>query len=72
MNTFKQRVRGIFTQNFHERLENPTRARCYITFCKISKQKCLDVMNIVNIHKYFWQSPNIPKFIDFVQNIGKS
>ena len=32
MNIFKQRVRDIFIQNWHERLENSTRARCSLTF----------------------------------------
>ena len=32
MNIFKQRVRDIFIQNWHERLEKSTRARCYLAF----------------------------------------
>ena len=30
LSTFKQIMRDVFTQNWHSRLENATRARCYI------------------------------------------
>ena len=37
----KQRVRDVFTQNWHSRLENSTKARCYISRATFQFQKYL-------------------------------
>ena len=47
----KQRVRDVFTQNWHSRLENSTRARCYITLASFQYQKYLDILNIGKYRK---------------------
>lgn len=46
LNIFKQRVGDVFRQNWHSRLENSTRARCYIAFADFQYQNYLDVLNI--------------------------
>ena len=43
LNIFKQRMRDFFTQDWHSRLQNSTRARCYLTFANFQYQKYLDV-----------------------------
>ena len=47
MNIFKQRIKDVFTQQWHARLENFTSARCYLTFATFQYQKYLDNLNIV-------------------------
>ena len=39
LNIFKQRMRDVFTQDWHSRLQNSTRARCYLTFANFQYQK---------------------------------
>ena len=51
LNIFKQRIKDIFTQDWHSRLENSTRARCYLTFANFKYQKYLDFLNIVKYRK---------------------
>ena len=49
---FKQRVRDVFTQNWHLRLEDSTRARCFITFSSFQYKTYLDMLNIAKYRKY--------------------
>ena len=51
MNIFKQRIKDVFTQQWHARLENSTRARCYLTFATFKYQQYLDNLNIVKYRK---------------------
>lgn len=51
LNIFKQRVRDVFTQEWHARLENSSRARCYITFSSFRYQTYLNVLNIGKYRK---------------------
>ena len=51
LGTFKQRVRDVFAQEWHTRLENSTRARCYITFASFQHQTYLDKLNISKYRK---------------------
>ena len=51
LNIFKQRVRDVFTQDWHSRLENSTRARCFLTFADFKYQEYLDVLNIMKYRK---------------------
>ena len=51
MNIFKQRIKDVFTQQWHARLENSTRARCYLTCATFQYQKYLDNLNIVKYRK---------------------
>ena len=51
LNIFKQRIKDVFTQEWHSRLENSTRARCYLTFANFQYQKYLNVLNIVKYRK---------------------
>ena len=51
LNIFKQRVRDVFTQTWHSRLENSTRARCFLTFADFKYQEYLDVLNIMKYRK---------------------
>ena len=51
INIFKQRIKDVFTQDWHTRLENSTRARCYLTFANFHYQKFLDILNIVKYRK---------------------
>ena len=48
---FKQRVRDVFTQDWHSRLENSTRARCFITFASFQYKTYLDTLNIAKYRK---------------------
>ena len=48
---FKQRITDNFTQNWHSRLENSTRARSYLTFANFQYQKYLDILSIVKYRK---------------------
>ena len=43
LNIFKQRVRDVFTQDWHSRLENSTKARRFLTFADFKYQEYLDV-----------------------------
>ena len=43
--------KDVFTQQWHARLENSTRARCYLTFATFKYQKYLDNLNIVKYRK---------------------
>ena len=51
MNIFKQRIKDVFTQQWHAKLENSTRARCYLTFATFKYQKYFDNLNIVKYRK---------------------
>lgn len=51
LKTFRQRVRDIYTQNWHSRLENSTRARCYLSFANFHYQTYLDKLNIAKYRK---------------------
>ena len=42
----------VFTQDWHSRLQNSTRARFYLTFANFQYQKYLDVLNIVKYRKH--------------------
>ena len=53
LNIFTQRIEDIFTQDWYSRLENSTRARCYLTFAYFKYQKYLDFLNIVKYRKCF-------------------
>lgn len=44
-------MRDVFTQDWHSRLENSTRARCYLTLADFKYQKYLDVLNIMKYRK---------------------
>ena len=48
---FKQRITDNFTQNWHSRLGNSTRARSYLTFANFQYQKYLDILSIVKYRK---------------------
>ena len=48
---FKLRVKDIFIQDWHSRLDNSTRARCFITFAKFQYQQYLDILNIEKYRK---------------------
>ncbi|MCG8074808.1 MAG: hypothetical protein JAY75_01015, partial [Candidatus Thiodiazotropha taylori] len=46
LKAFKLRLKDIFVQDWHSRLETSTRARCYITFANFQYQHYLKVLNI--------------------------
>ena len=48
---FKTRVKDIYVQDWHFRLENSTRARCYINVAKFYFQKYLDLLKIEKYRK---------------------
>ena len=49
LNTFKTRVKDIFVQDWHARLEASTRARCYINIANFQHQKYLE---LIKVEKY--------------------
>ena len=49
LNTFKTRVKDIFIQDWHARLEASTRARCYINIANFQHQKYLE---LIKVEKY--------------------
>ena len=44
-------MRDVLTQDWHSRLENSTRARCFLTFADFKYQEYLDVLNIMKYRK---------------------
>ena len=44
LNIFKQRIKDIFTQEWHSRIEDSTRAMCYLTFACFQYHKYLDCL----------------------------
>ena len=48
---FKQRVRDVFTKDWHSRLEDSTKARCFITFSSFQYKTYLDMLNIAKYRK---------------------
>ena len=48
---FKQRVRDIFIQEWHARLENSTRARFYVNIANFKYQTYLDTLTVKNFNK---------------------
>ena len=51
LSIFKQRVTDSFIQNWHARLNDSTRARCYITFASFEHKKYLEVLNVTKYRK---------------------
>ena len=49
--TFQTRVKDIYVQDGHARLENSTRARFYINVAKFEFQKYLDLLEIEKYRK---------------------
>ena len=49
LNIFKQRMSDVF--DWHSRLQDSTRARCYLTFAKFLYQKYFALLNIVKYRK---------------------
>ena len=43
---FKTRVKDVYIQDWHSRLENSTRARCYINIAKFQFQQYLEILKI--------------------------
>ena len=48
---FKTRVKDVYIQDWHSRLENSTRARCYINIAKFQFQQYLDILKIQKYRK---------------------
>ena len=46
LNTFKSRMRDMFMQDWHSRLENSTRARFYLNIENFQYQKYLDILTV--------------------------
>ena len=44
-------MRDVFTQDWHSRLENSTRARCFLTLADFKYREYLDVLNIMKYRK---------------------
>lgn len=51
MQVFKQRIKDVFIQDWHSRLENSTRARFYTVICNFQYQKYLDVLQVQKFRK---------------------
>ena len=48
---FKTRVKDVYIQDWHARLENSTRARCYINIAKFQFQQYLEILKIQKYRK---------------------
>ena len=58
-NIFKQKINDIFTQDWHSRLENSTRAICYLTYAKFQISKVFRLFEHCEIQKclsWLWLS----------------
>ena len=53
LNIFKTRVKDIFIQDLHSRIENSSRARFYITFANFKRQDYLDCLKVDKFRKCF-------------------
>ena len=53
LNVFKTRVKDIFTQDWHSRIENLSRARFYVTFANFKRQDYLDCLKVNTFRKCF-------------------
>ena len=51
MNVFKVRVKDIFMQDWHSRLDNSSRARFYVSISNFEYKKYLDILNVERCRK---------------------
>ena len=53
LNVFRTRVKDIFTQDWHSRIENSSRARFYVTFTNFKRQDYSDCLKVDKFRKCF-------------------